>query len=441
MALLRNLVPSPVWIPLRPGPVRIAFRHGSLLLVWLVLTVLAYQTGRDIFFRLSHLILAILLLSFLWAVYSVLTFQLERRLVTPRTQVGRVAEERFLVHNTGWLAKVWIEIFDESELPVHRVSRVLNNLRARARWGWSVRTRCRRRGRFQLGPITIAGGDPFGLFTVYRRLPETTTGLIVYPAAVDLLTFSPPLGNLPGGDALHRRTHNTTTNVSGTREYSPGDSFNRVHWRSTARMDRLIVKEFELDPAADVWVFLDLERAVQASRFDEEWVDSPDVSSLWVDTWVTSLAPTTEEYAVTLAASVAKYFIRQQRTVGLVAYGNQREKLQPDRGERQLDRLLEVLAVLRGEGGTPFSHVLAVESAHLGRDTTLVAITPSTDLEWIKSAQEAKRRGLRVITILVDATTFGGSGNPQSAVAELLARSVPTYLVRRGDDLRTALGQ
>jgi uncharacterized protein (DUF58 family) len=61
-----------------------------------------------------------------------------------------------------------------------------------------------------------------------------------------------------GGDALRRRTHYITTNASGVRDYAPGDPFNRIHWKSTARKDRLIVKEFELDPLADVWLILDL---------------------------------------------------------------------------------------------------------------------------------------------------------------------------------------
>jgi uncharacterized protein (DUF58 family) len=42
------------------------------------------------------------------------------------------------------------------------------------------------------------------------------------------------------------------------RDYEPGDSFSRIHWRSTARRDRLVVKEFELDPLADIWIVPDM---------------------------------------------------------------------------------------------------------------------------------------------------------------------------------------
>ncbi len=439
MNQLQRLLQREYWIPLRSGAFRVTMRHWPLLLVWVLLTVFALQTGRDIFFRLSYLILAILVFSFLWALYTVMTFHLKRELVTPRTEVGRVAEERFLVQNTGALTKIWIEVLDHSELPQHHVSRVLNSLHAHARWSWSVRTLCRRRGRFHLGPITIAAGDPFGIFRFFKRLPDTTVVITVRPATVDLVRFALPMGQLPGGDALRRRTHHTTTNVVGTREYAPGDSFNRIHWRSTARMERLIVKEFELDPAADVWIFLDMERRAHVGQWWEETWDSRDLSQLWFNQQALRLPPNTEEYGVTIAASVARYFLRRQRTVGFVSYGHQREIIQPDRGERQLNRLLEVLAVLRGEGSTAFNHVLGIESGGLGRNVTLVAISPSTDVEWVKSAREAKRRGLRTIGVVVDAQSFGGPVSGEFAASELIASGIPTYLVHEGDDLGQAL--
>lgn len=429
------------WFLPGSGGVRIIVRHWVIVLVWVLLTGFAYQTGHDIFVRLSYLVLAVIVLSFFWGAYSVSTFQFERKLITAHAQVGRVAEESFLVHNTGRFPKIWIEIRDESELQSHRASRVLNALRAGVRWSWSVRTPCRRRGRYRLGPVTISTGDPFGLFIFQRRLPNTTSAITIYPATFDLPNFSPPLGQLPGGDALHRRSHQVTTNVAGTREYAPGDSFNRIHWPSTARADRLIVKEFELDPTADVWIFLDMERDVQAAQWWEETWDTRDLSPLWFAERGTRLPPSTEEYDVTIAASVAKYFLNGQRAVGFVAYGHQRETVQPDRGERQLKRLLDTLAVLRAEGRTPFDQMLAIEGARLARNTTLVAITPSTDTAWVRLAREIKRRGLRIIAVLTDVNSFGGAGDSRGVAADLMASGIPIYMVRAGDDLPAVLGR
>ena len=436
---------TPFWIPLRSGAVRITSRHWVLLLAWVAVTLLAYQTQRDIFFRLSYLILSVEIFSCVWAAYSVAQFDLERKTITPRAQVGRVAEERFLVHNTGRTPKIWIEIRDDSELPAHRVSRVLNALAAHVRWSWSVRTVCRRRGRFRLGPITVIAGDPFGLFVFHRRLRDTISAITVYPTTIDLLAFAAPQGQMAGGEALQRRTHHITTHVAGTREYAPGDSFNRIHWRSTARMERLIVKEFELDPSADIWIYLDMERDAQAMRERADDLPTDQASALWdalaAQKQTVRLPPSTEEYGVTLAASIAKYFLRGQRAVGFAGYGQAREIVQPDRGERQLQRLLQVLAVLRAEGTLRFADLLTFEAARLSRNNTLVAITPSADLEWIRVVRETKKRGLRVIAVLVDANSFGGFSETQRAAVELMASGIPTYIVREGDDLQSVLGK
>ena len=434
---------EPIWIPLRSGALRVMVRYWILIVAWAILTFFAFQTSNEIFFRLSYLILAIEILSFAWAAYSVATFRLERHLMTQRTQVGKVAEENFLIHNTGRLRQVWLEIRDDSELPAHRVSRVLNGLRGGVRWSWSVRTLCRQRGRFRLGPITIATGDPFGLFVLQRQLKATQAAITVFPQTIDLPKFAPALGQMSGGDSLQRRTHHVTTNVSGTREYVPGDSFNRIHWRSTARLERLIVKEFELDPNADVWIYLDMEHSAQAKLWYEEDMRARDISSVWLTArpQEIKLTPSTEEYIVTIAASIAKYYLGQQRALGFAAYGHEREIVQPDRGERQLNRLLEVLAVLRAQGTLQFSQVLAQEATKLGRNNTLVTITPSSELTWVKSLREIKRRGLRVISVIVDSNSFGGRGETEASAAELLASGIPTYIVREGADLRTILSQ
>jgi uncharacterized protein (DUF58 family) len=414
-------------------------RVWLLIALWAVLANLAFQTNRDIFFRLSYLILIIVAVSLIWAFYSVQSFRLERHVVTPRSQVGRLAEELFNATSTGHLPKLWIELFDAGNLPGHPVSRVLSAMAPRTRYSWTVRSLCRLRGRFQLGPLAITSGDPFGLFVFQRTLPDTQRSIVVYPMTVDLPGFAPTLGQLRGGDARQQRTHFVTTNAAGAREYAPGDSFNRIHWPSSARHDRLIVKEFELDPTADVWILLDMEHGIHTgSWWEQSWYER-ELTDLWMQDRVVKLAPNTEEYAVTAAASVAKYYLDKQRAVGLSASNRAQAFAQPDRGERQLSRLLEMLSVVESDGNQPFASLLAQETARLSRSITLVLITPSSEPDWIRFAQDARRRGLHLLVVLIDASSFGIHTEFSTVVAELAASGITAYMIRQGDDLRAAL--
>ncbi len=414
-------------------------RVWLLILLWAILANLAYQTNRDIFFRLSYLIVIIVVLSLLWAFYSVQSFRLERRLLTPHAQVGHLAEERMAATSTGRLAKLWIEIQDGSTLPGHRVSRVLSAMAPGIRYTWTVKSLCRLRGRFQLGPISILSGDPFGLFVFQRQLPNTESHIVVYPMTVDLPGFAPTLGQLRGGEARQQRTHFVTTNAAGTREYVPGDSFNRIHWPSSARHDRLIVKEFELDPSADVWILLDMERGIHAGTWWEQAWYEREFTDLWMEDRRPRLAPNTEEYAVTAAASLAKYYLDRQRAVGLAASNQEHAFAQPDRGERQLSRLLELLAVVESNGSIPFAHFLAEETARLGRNITLILITPSPETDWVRFAQDARRRGLHLVAVLVEGSSFGLPADFSQVIGEMTVAGITSYILRQGDDLRTVL--
>jgi uncharacterized protein (DUF58 family) len=416
-------------------------RVWLLIIIWAILANLAVATNRDIFFRLSYLIILVVAAAFLWALYSIQSFKLDREMLTPRAQVGQLAEERITAISTGRFPKLWIELIDTGNMPGHPVGRVLSAMAPRVRYSWTVRSLCRLRGRFHLGPITASSGDPFGLFVFHRTLHDTERVLVVYPMTLDLPVFAPTIGSLRGGETRYQRTHHVTTNVAGTREYEPGDSFNRIHWKSTARYDRLIVKEFELDPTADVWILLDMERGIHVGAWWEQSWYERDLDELWMEDKVAQLAPNSEEYAVTCAATIAKYYLDKQRAVGLVASNHEYTYAQPDRGERQLTRLLELLAVIESSGSEPFASLIARETATMNRSITIILITPSPDLEWIRYAQDLRRRGFHLIAILVDASSFGMGVDFAPVIGELAASGVLTYVVRQGDDLRSVLSE
>ncbi len=359
---------------------------------------------------------------------------------TQRSQVGKYFEESLALVNASRWPKLWVEVQDHSDVPGHRVSRVVSSLRAGASMRWQTRTLCQQRGRFVIGPLTLTSGDPLGIFRFRRALPDTAS-LVVAPATIAIPAFSPPTGYLPGGETMRRRTPYVTASVSGVRDYAPGDSFSRIHWPSTARTGRLISKEFELDPLADVWIFLDMFEHEQA---ESEWRPQADEPLSWIlrrGERTLHLPPSTIEYGVTIAASLAQHFLQSDREVGFLSYAAHREVVQPDRGERQLTRLLEILAVIQARGRIPLAQVLATEGARLARHTTLVVVTPSADVRWVSALRGLRARGVQGVSVLMAASTFGLAPDWSPVLADLQASGLPTYLVKQGDDLATALSR
>ncbi len=423
---------------------RLAFlkeRRTMVLILGLVALLSGLLTGRELMFNLAYLLGLLLIISFLWAWINIKYVYLSRVTRTRRTQVGRPLEERFIVHNSSIVPKLWLEVHDVSDLPNHFSSHVVHNLGNKKQHSWRVNTLCRERGRYRLGPIRLSTSDPFGLFPMHRDLTPTTN-VIIYPLTFDIHQFALPIGVLSGGDALRRRTHYVTTNASSVRDYAPGDSFGRIHWRSTARRNRLIVKEFELDPLADIWVVPDMSVYDQFSAKSNE---SATIATHELPPWMQmedfKLPETTEEYVITIAASLSQYFIRRDRAVGLMAYGQSREIVQPDRGERQMNRILEMLSVIRAESDVPISDAILAESHVFPRGTTVIVITPTVRKSWATTTRQLARRGLRVVTVLVDPASFGGSRSSDEVMDMLQANNIITYMVRNGDNLTAALSR
>ncbi|WP_423225907.1 DUF58 domain-containing protein [Candidatus Amarolinea aalborgensis] len=414
-------------------------RLWAILLGWLLSLAFALNTGRELAWNIFYLLTAAIVLSALWAYANVNGVRVARFTRARRAQVGKMAEEQFEVRNLSRLPKLWLEVRDFSTLPAHHASHVVSSLGGKRRQRWIVRTVCQQRGRFMLGPLTLTSGDPLGLFRFSRTLPATSP-IVVYPITVDIPAFNPPIGILTGGDAMRRRTHYVTTNVSGVRDYEPGDSYNRIHWKSVARTGRLVVKEFELDPTADLWLIVDMDRNVhvKAPWHPVERDEGPAV--LWKESrHGIALAPSTEEYVVSAAASLARHFILRNRSVGLIAHSRHREVIQADRGERQLTKILETLAVIEPLGNIPFSQVLTGEGQSLSRHTTLIVISSSPDPTWVAALRDLQRRGVYSVAVVVDAASFGPSVPSTPVLAELLASGIVTYVVKRDDPLNEAL--
>lgn len=389
-------------------------KTGGLLALWTGTLVIALTGGWSVMYRVVYVLLFLLILSRWWALIAARTVAVERRSRAQRAQVGGFFEEWVAVDNTSIVPKPWVELRSESSLAAHAVRRGFF-MPPHGRRSWTLRTECATRGKFSLGDIVVATGDPFGLFTRRVRFPSDNT-VVVYPRTVDFTTAAQIPGELAGGTQRRGYVSYVTPTAAGVREYQPDDPMNRIHWPSTARTGRLMVKEFEPDPFADIWIALDLNRRPHFGR-------GPD---------------STEEYAVTVAASLGRHFLMQNRSVGLLV---QNEVVPSDRGSRQLTKLLELLAVVRADRWQTFGEMLSAESLRLNRQTTLVAVTPSVETDWVAVCQHLTDRGVHVMVALVESATFGSGVSSIEIVSSLAAGSIPTYLVKRGEPLEGLLAQ
>ena len=398
---------------------RLVRRNWNLICASLALIVsmtLGVTSGHWMFYRAGYVMAGLIAVSYVWARTNLRGLEVTVGRLGDRFQVGQRAEARVRLMSSSFFPKLWIEIEDQTDMPA-KAPRTVVSMRSGGTIFWDAATECNRRGLFHTGPITITTGDPFGLFR-FRRQHGEPHSLLVYPSPEELPYFSVPPAQLSGGSNIRQQTNNLTSNAAGVREYMPGDEFNRIHWRTTARVGRPMVKTFDIDPSSQIWLVLDMDGTVHAGSEDES----------------------TEEYAVRAASSIGYHFLQTDRPLGFLASGKQLAIIPPGRGALQYDQIQENLALAKSDGAASLAGLLAHEAARFNKHSTLIVITPSHKEDWVGMVQDLAHRGARLVVVLLDAASFGAREGALLPYSALTAGDIMTYLVRRGDDLSLALG-
>lgn len=395
--------------------------------------------GAEIYVRLFYLGLFLIVLAWLMTAISLRGVQVERRARSSRAGVGDIFEERFDIINNSRILKLWLEISNETTMPNATGSRVLTLLRGRQKRTYTARTWLTSRGGFSLGPTTISSGDPFGIFRVSRKFPATAS-LIVFPMLFPVRDFLSPPGLLPGGKAIRRKSIDITPHAAGVREYVPGDPMKRIHWPTAIRRGQLMVKEFEQDPQAEVWFFLDTHRSVHISKPGEAYEAPPGDDLFLLRRRKVKLPPSTLEYAVSITASLAHFFIEQRRSVGLVTASERSYKIiTAERSERQEGKVLEALAFLRAESNYTLPSLIAAQIGQLPQGSSAILVTPATGSELLLAVDSLQRRNLRPVVVLLMARSFGSHNDNEDLAVSLAERKAPVCGVYCDADLSETL--
>jgi uncharacterized protein (DUF58 family) len=394
----------------------------------------------QLFIRLMYLWIFILVSSWLITILSFQQIFFERKARTYRQQVGQVFEERIEMMNNSLLFLLWVEIRDESNLSDSTTSRILTRLQRKLSRSYQSYTLLTKRGLFSLGPTTILSGDVFGLFTIQRKVTAQAS-LLVIPSMFEINSFPILHGYLPGGQAIRRHTLQVTPYAAGIREYYPGDGMNRIHWPTSIRCDQLMVKEFDDDPQAAVWIFLDAQKEVQSEINEERPKIKGEFAWLRKPKSGLDLPAATFEYGVTLASSIANYFINQGQEVGLVSSGQVNVVLPAERSERQMGKILENLTLLQPEGESSFLNIVTAQERHLAKGSTVVLITPSTDKSVVLAVNGIIQNGLHPIVVLIDSSSFGGLTGSRDLELLLLNQAIRVILIQNHDDLKERIEQ
>ena len=390
-------------------------RTLGILILLVVVGFYTFGTGFSFFFRFFYALLLLLGVGLVWAWLNLQGLNITLRRTSIRGQVGGFLEGWVQVENRTRFPKSWLEVVEVTDLPVESAGRGVALVREQSR-AWKIETHLTRRGVFNTGQVEVVSQDPFGMFRLRRRFLQPQ-GYVVVPATHPLPDLDPRIAALPSDSRTTRHWENTTTDVASVRDYQAGDSFRRIHWPYTARMNSLMVKEFDIGISAEAWVVVDMQQGVHLGE----------------------AADNTEETSVTVAASLVNRLVEMSLPVGLAMDGNNNYIFRPDSSPEHLGRLMEALAEVKAVGTTSIERFLYDLRPTLNRFNTLTLITPSGLTNWVPALTALKRQGISVSVVLIDPKSFGGATDIEYSVEVLFQNDISTYMVSHGQELNQAL--
>ncbi|UOQ44101.1 DUF58 domain-containing protein [Halobacillus salinarum] len=225
------------------------------------------------------------------------------------------------------------------------------------------------RGEHDLKSIRVKTGDFFG-FVKREFVYETEQKLLVFPYKRKLNMIEMVYSFEQGASPSFRLNEKNSNVVTGVRDYMPGDKFAWIDWKTTAKKNEMMTKEFEQEKSADILVILDA-------------VYHP------------SMNPLAFEGAVEFTASLLDELHKQSSQLAFMTLGDGKQFFPFQQDYKHKQMIQRQLAKIRPLGRVPFAQQLDRERTQLpsGMITMIIShhLDAQTEQALHKLAQKSRK--------------------------------------------------
>ncbi|MBL4846176.1 MAG: DUF58 domain-containing protein [Planctomycetes bacterium] len=399
-----------------PDPGR-SWRLGLLIAFGLFTGLLGVLLRNPQLTALGEAIAVALCVSYLLGRVSAASIVYERRSPRQACEEDWISVE-IVVHNRGRLPAWRIEVKDRfaADALFERVDLVWRLGAGSSQRLVFERPCARGRGVFPLGPLEVTVSDPLGVFRFSRTIHLPGAQVVVWPVALPLesMGLARFFAQALAGEGERPRP-GAGVQPLGLREHRAGQPLQRIHWRASARLGRLVLTERESPALARLIVALDLERGRLRGVGRRSNV----------------------ELSIRLAASVLETAAGAGHACGLVADGKSAWALPALAGATQRAAFLDALAHLLPQGETPITTLLARSATLAEPGTCLVLVLPHWFVEagpLVDALAAWRARGASIVVFVVDdralmAHEWVAPVAPDEAIEVLAQLGIPAHPV------------
>lgn len=238
-----------------------------LLLLAASIALLIIIGGTFAYYLLCFLVSLLVVIS----VYMLLVKQFLKVEIEQERNTFIVGEENDVVTRVNCLLPIpYITISRESELfPLESGSVEISSITLSENRWLTNRLLFKRRGCYELGRVSLEAIDLFRLMRL-KSVIESDRTLKVYPKIYEIETLG-MMGRDIFQEVINKNSNNVNSyTIRDLRKYRDGDSLKRIHWRASAKYNRLLVKNYDNIAGRGFTLFVDMNR--RNMMLDEEGV-------------------------------------------------------------------------------------------------------------------------------------------------------------------------
>lgn len=367
--------------------------------------------GKFSYFVFYFVSLGVIIL-FLWTKSIVDKLDFSQRMAKDYAYVGDEVEIKTMVYNESLLPVPCIEIRNGMIKNISGIEPSCNIVSLSPLDSRSIieKFKCRYRGYYTFGPVTVDISDIFGLFT-WEKTISCEGILSVYPRVARLEKFNVRPMQIFGNVSTKQNVNEDFSSISDIRKYYPGDSFKKIHWKVSARKGSLYVKNYEMSGSAEAYIFLNL--------FQNDYNNS--------------LRPDLEEKAVECSASIVYYMLEHNINTGLYSNG---KDISYTRGRdlKEFKKFMEVFITVKSNGIVPVEELLESRARLMQKGSSIILITPDLNERLLDRITQLNRAGFDVTLVFIRAEDL-----KEKHKKTIDDSGIKLYCIGIGDDVKTSL--
>ncbi len=304
-----------------------------------------------------------------------------------------------------------------------------------SRFAWACRPR--QRGCFALEAVHVEGSSPLGFWAVRRKLPARCE-VRVYPNLFsDRKSLAALFLNRSAFGMHAQRQIGKGREFEKLREYVPGDGYDEIHWKATARRGKPITKVFQIEKTQEIYVVIDASRlsareTVPSSKFQVP--GPPDGSAPELGTLNPEPGTSTLERYITAALMLGLAAEKQGDLFGLVTFTDKVQNfVRAKNGKVHYGTCRDALYTLQPQIVSPdFDELCTFIRLRLRRRTMLFFLTslddPALAESFVRNLDLIRRQHLVLVNMIQPPGVAPVFTNPNVASVDQLYEHLGGHL-------------